>query len=294
MYKRCWIRIRRVMIMSDFEDYLSHTLDELTPSVVVDAMKYSLMAGGKRIRPSLLFHALQAYGVEAEKGYSAAAAIEMIHTYSLIHDDLPAMDNDTLRRGRATCHVKYGEAIAILAGDALLTQAFSQLSSASETCGDIANMMKLLADYSGADGMVLGQVKDLQGEGNSNIQVDDLKDIHVYKTGKLLTLPLLFAAILAGHQEDLVIWDEVGKYIGLSFQIQDDVLDVTSSSEILGKNINSDAENEKSTYVSLMGIDEAKKSAEHYYDKAWDLVDILNIEHDCMKPVFELLSKRNK
>ena len=218
----------------------------------------------------------------------------MIHTYSLIHDDLPAMDNDTLRRGKPTCHVKFTEGIAILAGDGLLTQAFYQITKASNKSENIAQMCKLLADYSGSNGMILGQIKDLQGEHNPNIDVAGLQDIHVYKTGKLITLPLLFAAILSGHCDDMPTWDEVGKYIGLSFQIQDDVLDVTSSNEVLGKNVHSDAENDKSTYVSLMGLEEAQTTAIHYYDKAWSLLTSLSIDADAMKPVFDTLTQRNK
>lgn len=278
--------------MSEFERYLEHVLDPIADSAVKEAMQYSLMAGGKRIRPQLLFSALQAYGEKEEMGYAAAAAIEMIHTYSLIHDDLPAMDNDTLRRGKPTCHVQFNEAVAILAGDALLTQAFVQGASACEDPKKAIAIVKLLAQYSGADGMVLGQIKDLEGEVDPSIDVDGLKDIHFYKTGKLITLPLLIAAVLSGHEEDEETWIEIGNYIGLSFQIQDDILDVTSSNEVLGKNVHSDAENHKSTYVSMLGIENAQKSADLYYQKAWDLLGILPIKADAMKPVFDALTKR--
>lgn len=278
--------------MSEFEAYLASSLDALPESSVKAAMLYSLMAGGKRIRPQLLFSALRAYGVKEQRGYAAAAAIEMIHTYSLIHDDLPAMDNDTLRRGLPTCHVKYGEDVAILAGDALLTQAFVQGTMSCEKHDDALHIVSLLADYSGADGMVLGQIKDLEGEVNPDIDVESLKDIHYYKTGKLITLPLLCAAILADHKEDMDTWTRIGHNIGLSFQIQDDVLDVTSSVEVLGKNINSDAENDKRTYVSLMGIEEAGACAARYYKEAWELLSTLPIDTAAMKPVFDTLTKR--
>lgn len=291
-YRTYWIHTKMVVNMNKFEDYLHHVLDELPASVVLDAMNYSLLAGGKRIRPNLLFHALRAYGIEEEKGYAAAAAIEMIHTYSLIHDDLPAMDNDTLRRGKPTCHVKFGEGVAILAGDGLLTQAFCQLLKSDVDAQGLLCMSHLLADFSGANGMILGQIKDLEGEGNPQIDVEGLKDIHIYKTGKLITLPLLFASIIAHHQEDCPVWEEVGRYIGLSFQIQDDVLDVTSTNEVLGKNVHSDAENDKRTYVSLMGIEDAKQSATLYYEKAWSLVSTLSIDATCMKPVFDTLAQR--
>ena len=278
--------------MSEFEKYLEHVLDGVSDSVVKEAMKYSLLAGGKRIRPQLLFSALEAYGLKETQGYTMAAAIEMIHTYSLIHDDLPAMDNDTLRRGLPTCHVKFNEAIAILAGDALLTQAFVQGCEACDDSKIALSLTKLLAQYSGADGMVLGQIKDLKGELDTTIDVEGLQDIHFYKTGKLITLPLLSAAILARHEEHMDTWIQIGKYIGLSFQIQDDILDVTSSNEVLGKNVNSDVDNHKHTYVSLMGIEEAQKSADMYYRMAWELVEALPIDSAAMKPVFDTLTKR--
>ena len=243
--------------MSDFESYLSHCLDTLEHSRVHEAMQYSLMAGGKRIRPRLLLAVLRAYGFEETIGYPVAAAIEMIHTYSLIHDDLPAMDNDTLRRGRPTCHVKFGEDVAILAGDALLTQAFYTAAACTCRAEVLVEILKLLSEFSGANGMILGQIKDLEGVANPGIDHAGLQDIHYYKTGRLLSLPLVCAALLAGHREDAAVWERIGADTGLSFQIQDDILDVTSTVEELGKNINSDAENEKTTYVTLMGVEAA-------------------------------------
>lgn len=291
-YKNYWKRIRKGQTVDNFEEYLLHSLDNVQQSAVKDAMLYSLMAGGKRIRPKLLFHALKAYGLHEEIGISAACAIEMIHTYSLIHDDLPAMDNDTLRRGKPTCHVTYGEDIAILAGDALLTQAFYEISLASEDLQSIQMMCKYLAEYSGSNGMIFGQFLDLEGEKQNHTSSEQLENIHVYKTGKLITLPLIFAAILAGHSQDIEIWKKVGCFIGLSFQIQDDILDVTSSNEILGKNVQSDIQNNKATYVSLLDIDEAEKKALEYYEKAWDYMNTLHINSIEMKPVFEELIKR--
>lgn len=280
--------------MNDFESYLKHTLDDVADSQVKEAMLYSLMAGGKRVRPQLLFSALKAYNCEDVKlGYPAAAAIEMIHTYSLIHDDLPAMDNDTLRRGKPTCHVQFNEGIAILAGDGLLTHAFSTIATASDRVDVVRNMVVTLSQYSGANGMILGQIKDLEGEANPNISVEGLEDIHFYKTGKLLTLPLLFAAYLMHKEEHIPAWETIGKYLGLSFQIQDDILDVTSTKEELGKNINSDAANQKQTYVTLMGVARAQEEANRYYQMAWDTLETLPVKAMEMKPLFDLLMKRN-
>lgn len=279
--------------MSDFEKYLQHIADDIQDSNVKEAMQYSLMAGGKRIRPRLLFAALEAYGMDAERGKRCAAAIEMIHTYSLVHDDLPAMDNDTLRRGLPTCHVKFGEAVAILAGDALLTQAFVLGSTASDEASVNVHIVQALGDYSGANGMILGQIKDLEGEEQPALHSDELKAIHIYKTGKLLTLPFLCAAYLAHREEDIDVWNEIGRRIGLSFQIQDDILDVTSTVEELGKNINSDIENDKATYVKLMGIEKAQKEADRYYHEAYELLHTLPICEEPIRLVFDELTRRS-
>lgn len=200
--------------MNNFEEYLLHTLDGVQDSKVKEAMKYSLMAGGKRIRPRLLFAVLSAYGVREEAGYPVAAAIEMIHTYSLIHDDLPAMDNDTLRRGKPTCHVQFDEATAILAGDALLTQAFIIASEVDTTSALKADILRALAQYSGADGMILGQIKDIEGEAKASVTLEELLDIFEYKTGKLLTLPMVCACFIAERKGDISVWKKIGRAIG--------------------------------------------------------------------------------
>lgn len=278
--------------MPDFKEYLEHVLEDVPASRVREAMRYSLMAGGKRIRPRLLFAVLEAYGMDVQSGYRCAAAIEMIHTYSLIHDDLPAMDNDTLRRGMPTCHVKFDEGVAILAGDALLTQAFVLGCTACDNAVINQSIVHALSTYSGAAGMILGQIKDLEGEVNPDITVEGLKDIHIYKTGKLITLPLVCAAYLAGKEEDIPVWEKIGKAIGISFQIQDDILDVTSTVEELGKNINSDAENGKTTYVTLMGIEEAAKEAERYYKEAMDCLESLHLDPKPVLNVVRELTRR--
>lgn len=254
--------------MSDFESYLSHCLDTLEHSRVREAMQYSLMAGGKRIRPRLLLAVLRAYGFEETIGYPVAAAIEMIHTYSLIHDDLPAMDNDTLRRGMPTCHVKFGEDVAILAGDALLTQAFYTAAACTCRAEVLVEILKLLSEFSGANGMILGQIKDLEGEANPGIDHAGLQVIHYYKTGRLLSLPLVCAALLAGHREDAAVWERIGADTGLSFQIQDDILDVTSTDQELGKSVGSDRANEKNTFVTVLGLERSRALVEELTGQA--------------------------
>lgn len=277
-----------------FETYLMHALDDVTPSKVKDAMQYSLMNGGKRIRPRLLLEILKGYGDSEEKGYACAAGIEMIHTYSLIHDDLPAMDNDTLRRGKPTCHIAFDEATAILAGDGLLTQSFA---FAANTCEDpIKNMeiVKLFVKFSGSDGMIFGQVLDIAAEHQTSMKEAELERVHYYKTGRLLTLPMVCAAIISNHRQDIEVWEKVGEYIGLSFQIQDDLLDVLSTSDELGKNINSDVDNGKPTYATIMSIPQAQKLCDEYYTKAKLLVNDLDFDTTGLYALFDILRERKK
>ena len=248
------------------EEVLQKYLDRLHDSRVKEAMRYSLMAGGKRIRPNLLYETLKGYGRKEEDGDAYAAAIEMIHTYSLIHDDLPAMDNDDLRRGRPTCHRQFDEATAILAGDGLLTFAFETCATA-ETPADIkVRCIAMLAQMAGADGMVHGQDLDM----NESLQSDweYLKQVHTFKTGCLLSIPLMIGACLCGQSEKVIEkWHTIGNAIGLAFQIQDDILDVQLSAEEFGKS-NSDQRNEKVTSVTLLGVEKAEHMMNELYTDA--------------------------
>lgn len=280
--------------MDDFEAYLASLFDDRLPSRVQEAMRYSLLNKGKRIRPQLLFAVLRAYGQDVRKGYGAAAAIEMLHTYSLIHDDLPAMDDDTLRRGRPTCHVAFDEATAILAGDGLLTMAFETAAQASEDVKISLAIVTECAKYAGFEGMILGQALDLAAEGKHITHEQELQEIHVYKTGKLLTLPLICGAILAGKHGDMENWKTIGKLIGLSFQIQDDVLDVTATSAELGKDAGSDAKQHKTTYVSLLGVQEANRKADALFQEAQACLNQMNIHQEWIEEIFTALIHRKK
>jgi geranylgeranyl diphosphate synthase type II len=224
------------------------------------AMLYSLQAGGKRIRPILLFATLSLLGKSEELGLSTALGLEMIHTYSLIHDDLPAMDNDDLRRGKPTNHCVFGEATAILAGDGLLTAAFQVI--ANDTKIDVSSkcqIMGMLAIAAGPEGMVGGQEDDLEAEGKT-LQLEELISVHRRKTGKLIRFPVEAAAVLAKATETqtaaLVRYSE---HLGLAFQIGDDILDIAGDEKKLGKPIGSDLTNQKNTYVSLLGLEGAKE-----------------------------------
>lgn len=263
--------------MQRFEAYLEALQTSYRASRTRDAMFYSLLAGGKRVRPRLLLALLKGYGKEESLGYPCAAAIEMIHTYSLIHDDLPAMDDDDLRRGRPTCHIAFDEATAILAGDALLSEAFGIVMK-SECSAEIrGRLVELLSAYAGVDGMILGQTLDIAAERQPVSDIEALEEIHRHKTGKLLTLPLLCAAWLGDHPQDIEALQQIGERIGLSFQIQDDILDVTRSRQELGKST-SDEKNHKSTYVSLLGIEASQALADRYYEQAMQQIKGLHAD----------------
>ena len=248
--------------MNKFENYLNEKIDLLTPSVTREAMRYSLLAGGKRLRPQMVFSVIEGYHSNNEIGYDYAAALEMIHTYSLIHDDLPAMDNDDLRRGKPTCHKQFDEATAILAGDGLLTYAFEVLAKADLPHNALA--VQILAKCAGSSGMVLGQTLDMHED--SRVDYKALEEIYKYKTGCLFSAALMLGAIASNKVDDKTFstWDSIGTKIGIAFQIQDDLLDVRMDSAALGKS-NSDIRNEKVTAVSLLGEEQAEKLMNELY-----------------------------
>ncbi|MDD3049398.1 MAG: polyprenyl synthetase family protein [Bacilli bacterium] len=280
-------------MIEKFEKYLQHSLDECPDGVVKEASLYSLMNGGKRIRPRLLFATLQAYHCSVEKGFAAACAIEMMHSASLIHDDLPSMDNDTLRRGKPTCHIQYGEAMAILTGDALMIQCFKQANKATLDIHVNAKIVTELYEGSGLNGMIYGQEMDILNESKIIDDASILEKTHFYKTGKLITMPLVMAALIAKKDENVDLWREIGGMIGLLFQIQDDVFDVTKSSEELGKNANSDAENNKPTYVTLLGIERCNELIQELYDEAIKRIDTMMIDKTSIIEMLNYLLKRS-
>ena len=234
-----------------------------------EAVLYSIHAGGKRIRPYLLLEVLEALKVPITLAHAQiAAALEMIHTGSLIHDDLPAMDDDDYRRGRLTNHKMFGEALAILAGDALFLDPYALIAQAALSSQIKVDLIANLSLASGSMGMVAGQVLDMEGEGK-HLSLDDLQTIHANKTGKLLAFPFQAAGIIAGLDENLQKQLEtVGELIGLAFQVRDDVLDVTASFEEIGKTPQKDLQAEKSTYPALLGLEEAKVFCNHTLDQA--------------------------
>ena len=242
-----------------------------------EAVLYSIHAGGKRIRPYLLLEVLESLQVPITIAHAqVAAALEMIHTGSLIHDDLPAMDDDDFRRGRLTNHKKFGEALAILAGDALFLDPYALIAQADLPNEIKVDLITFLSLSSGSMGMVAGQVLDMEGEGK-HLNLEELQTIHANKTGKLLAFPFQAAGVIAGLDENLQKQlKTVGELIGLAFQVRDDILDVTASFEEIGKTPQKDLQAEKSTYPALLGLDEAKVFCNRTLDQANEKLDVIS------------------
>ncbi len=260
------------------KEAVDRTLEKLMPpatafpAVIHEAMRYSLFAGGKRVRPVLAIAAAEALGAKTAGVLPIAASLELIHTYSLIHDDLPAMDNDDFRRGRPTCHKVYGDAVAVLAGDGLLTMAFEVLSDPklqrTLPASALLSIIKEIATASGVFGMVGGQVVDMQSEGKE-IDFPTLEYIHTHKTGALIRASVRVGAIYAGAAKpQYLALTRYAEMTGLAFQIADDILDITSTQETLGKDIGSDLKKGKKTFPSFYGLDESRRRAREVVDNA--------------------------
>ena len=282
------------------EDHLLQEL-KLTPIIdkkIFEAMEYSLMAGGKRLRPILLMSAVDAvvsHGIKGEQFLSVASALEMIHTYSLIHDDLPAMDNSDYRRGKLTNHKVFGEATAILAGDALLTLAFEVITRQKNVKYPVLlEVVKEIAEAAGASGMVGGQSIDLESEGKQ-IDLATLKKLHLGKTGALFRASIRSGAILAGaSNHQLSALTTYADNFGLAFQITDDILDVVGEEEYIGKPVGSDERNLKATYVTLTSLDEAKKLATVAVQNALDAIKDFGEKADFLREIVQYLTERKK
>lgn len=257
---------------SRFEEVLRHLLPqpEVVPQRLHQAMRYAVLEGGKRVRPLLAFAAAELMGASEQRANIAAAAVELIHAYSLVHDDMPCMDDDVLRRGKPTCHVQYDDATALLVGDALQTLAF-QLLAEHHLSDDVSRqleMIKLLSVASGSRGMAGGQAIDLDSVGKS-LSLPELENMHVHKTGALIRAAILLGAYCgAVTPEQLVKLDRYGKCIGLAFQVVDDVLDSEADTATLGKTAGKDADNDKPTYVTLLGVQAARDMAQRLHAEA--------------------------
>ncbi|WP_303840045.1 polyprenyl synthetase family protein [Selenomonas ruminantium] len=279
------------------EKQLVKELNERDPlnKTLCESMKYSLMAGGKRLRPIMLMAAADAVGAKGTDYLTTGCAMEMIHTYSLIHDDLPAMDDDDYRRGKLTNHKVYGAGMATLAGDALLTLAFEvMLRQQGVSAEKLVQVVREISQAAGPDGMGGGQALDLESEGKQ-ISMETMKKIHLGKTGALFRAAVRSGAILGGaSEEELQALTVYADNFGLAFQITDDILDVIGDEEIIGKPVGSDEKNHKSTYVTLTSLEEAQKLAQEAVDAAIAALSIFGEDADFLRELVAYLMKRNK
>lgn len=259
-----------------FETELKKELQELSyPETIAKGMEYAVLNGGKRLRPFLLFTTLELLNENISKGVKSAIALEMIHSYSLVHDDLPALDNDDYRRGKLTTHKVFGEAEGILIGDSLLTYAFYVLSQKNLEFLSSEQIVKIISktsEYAGINGMIGGQMIDIESE-NRKIDLETLKYIHSHKTGKLIKLPIEIACIIANVEKDKKeVLEEYADLIGIAFQVKDDILDVEGTFEELGKPVGSDIDLHKATYPSILGMEESKKILNDTVEKAKEII----------------------
>lgn len=264
---------------------------------IMEAMNYSVLAGGKRLRPLMMYETYRMFGGEGEVIRPFMAAMEMIHTYSLVHDDLPAMDNDEYRRGKLTTHAKYGHAMGILAGDALLNFAFETAASAfdyGEDPGRVAKALQILAKKAGVYGMIGGQVVDVQSSGHT-ISKEQLDFIYKLKTSALLEAAMMTGAVLAGAAEEEVrTIEQVASDVGVAFQVRDDILDVTGTLESIGKPVHSDDKNEKTTYVTLKGLEQASADVEELSDRALRNLASLPYKNEFLTELIQSLVYRDR
>lgn len=287
-------------------EHINNVLEKFLPAeegqqrIIFEAMNYSVRAGGKRLRPMLMEETYHMFGGSSAVIEPFMAAIEMIHTYSLVHDDLPAMDNDEYRRGKKTTHAVYGEAMGILAGDALLNMAYETAAKAFDmevADARAARAFTVLAKKAGVYGMVGGQVVDVESEKSDDCPItrEKLDFIYRLKTGALIESSMMIGAILAGASSDEVSRvEQIAAKLGLAFQIQDDVLDVTSTLEVLGKPVGSDEKNNKATYVTFEGLDKAVSDVERISKEAEEQLDDLGYDDAFLKELFEYLIHREK
>ena len=291
----------------DFKQQLQNKVDDIEKilysylpkeeglqKTVIEAMNYSVKAGGKRLRPMLMNETYKLFGGNGKVVQPFMAALEMIHTYSLVHDDLPALDNDEYRRGKKTTHAVYGETMGILAGDGLLNYAFEIASTAFdiEFSEKVAKALKVLANKAGIYGMIGGQIADIESEGKQ-VDIQTVEFIHRFKCGALIESAMKIGAILAGaSDEEQEKIEQIGADVGYAFQIQDDILDVTGTTEVLGKPAGSDDKNQKSTYVSIKGLEQAKKDVEFMSERALKNLLSFDNKNEFLEQLIKMLVNR--
>ena len=288
------------LILESYSDLVDSRLEVLLEGKekavqdLTDAMRYSTMIGGKRVRPVLVLEFCRVCGGDPDHALDLACALEMIHTSSLIHDDMPCMDNDDMRRGQPSCHKKFGENTALLAGDALEAYAFEVAAGADLPAKAVVEAVKLLAKATGPYGMLGGQIMDVENESRDDVAIDRLEATHQKKTGALIRVACELGCIAAGASKELrKAAVEYGKNLGLAFQVCDDILDVTGNELLLGKPVGSDEEEEKATYVTLLGLDAAKQTAKDYTDQAYQALEAFD-ENGFLRDLTESLLTREQ
>jgi geranylgeranyl diphosphate synthase type II len=288
-------------LLKTYTQQVDAQLEQIIPaatgpaSTLYQAMRYSVFNGGKRVRPALCFAAANAISASNGNTAKVGAAVEMVHAYSLIHDDLPAMDDDDLRRGVPTCHIQFDEATAILAGDALLSLAFKQLTDMGDLpAATSLEIIAILSDLAGCNGMVIGQAVDLASTGKQ-LSADELNFMHSHKTGALIEASVVMGALATNLATDTQIdaLKQFARAIGLAFQIQDDILDVESSTEELGKSQGSDSAKGKATYTSILGVEKARSEAERLYQSSIDALSIFADSADPLRALAKFIVHRS-
>ncbi len=293
---REYLTIRRGLVNQAIDNIIG---EPTASGRIINAMRHSLLAGGKRLRPILCLASAEAVGGQMEDVMNAACAIELIHTYSLIHDDLPAMDNDHLRRGKPTCHVAFDEPTAILAGDALLTLAFEILSSSeirNEThASKQLEVINAIAVAAGCRGMIEGQMRDMDAEGGSLLDQEALEAMHALKTGALIEASVATGAVLGGGDANYIQRLNVyAKNIGLAFQVTDDILNVEGDPHIMGKEVGTDQNRKKCTYPSIMGMEQSKQFAKKLVNNALQALDFFDNKSDPLRAIAQYVITRNR
>ena len=278
-------------MINQIEQALKQYIESLPKSRFKDAVSYALLAGGKRLRPLLMLQVIEHYGLDPSIYMDAAISLEMLHTYSLVHDDLPSMDDDTLRRGKPTLHIAYDEALAILVGDGLLTDSFLQISKQPVLSDkQKTEMIKILSLKTGNKGMVYGQVLDIESE-QKQIDIQLLDQMYEYKTANLLQASLMLGAVASNQFETIPIWEKLGYHLGIYFQIQDDILEHTSTPEILGKS-KSDDIREKPTYISIVGYQNALNVLDYHEQHINIFMQQLELETSVIHETILQIKKR--
>ncbi|MBO8137288.1 MAG: polyprenyl synthetase family protein [Desulfotomaculum sp.] len=287
------LKERAELVEKAFEKYVPQ--ESTYPSIIHQAMRYSLLAGGKRLRPALVIGAAEAVGCDPQRVLPTACALELIHTYSLVHDDLPAMDNDDMRRGKPTNHVVFGEAVSILAGDALLTLAFQLLAENAKTAPAdlVVRVIQEVAELSGSKGLIGGQVVDTISAG-SEVDAQTLEYIHRHKTGALFRASVRAGAILSGASDlQLQALTNYAENLGLAFQIIDDILDVEGDSQKIGKPVGSDEKNQKATFPALFGIEAARRKAREAADNAINALEAFGPRGEFLRSAVNFIINRD-